>query len=200
MSKTLYLIRARFDGGRSDQIAASLTVPFISKTYGIDVLPWHQISTVPCVVVDIDGTPYRTFDDRPEAPIDLGAVTTAWAATPATIQSAVPVARVTTINTAGIPKTVFKTSEAITIKVEMLNPAGTQALTNFEVLAGKANWQVPFFDESGKAYYLDMTFGSGVAIVTLPAGTLQTGKYFCDQRSSKIARVTPCEIVVALAG
>ena len=92
--KNLYLIRAESnDGGRSDKIAADLTfrsLPFTSKTFGIDPLPWHQISTVPCIVIDVDGTQHVTFDDRQNAPIDIAAVDVQFAAAPTALPAPKP--------------------------------------------------------------------------------------------------------------
>lgn len=91
MAKTLYLIRAESnDGGRSNQIATEMIsagLTFTSKTFGVDPLSWHQLPTVPCVVIDTDGKQYKTFDDRPEAPINISTVTTEWTAAPSSIPS-----------------------------------------------------------------------------------------------------------------
>lgn len=93
MAKKLYLIRAQYDGGRSDFIASQLTasgLTFTSLTYSVDPLPWQRISYVPCVVIDVDGDIYKIHEDRDKG-YNNAQLVADWNAAPATIVKSGPV-------------------------------------------------------------------------------------------------------------
>lgn len=72
--KTIYLIRAEYDGGVSDQIAKQLLdsrTPFKELIYTVSPLPWDTISAVPCVVIDVDGQICEIEEHRTESPFDF---------------------------------------------------------------------------------------------------------------------------------
>jgi hypothetical protein len=93
MAKTLYLIRGPNDGGRADQIVSALNasgLPFTPKMYGIDPIPFSQISTIPFLAIVVDGQLYKGYEDRPGAPYNHAQLVADWNAAPASAPPPAP--------------------------------------------------------------------------------------------------------------
>jgi hypothetical protein len=188
--QTVYLIRATNDGGASDTIAAQLTkstVTFTALTYGENDLPWTAISSVPCVVIDLDGDIAAVFENRKDRPYDNTALLAALQGLPK--ESPLPLADIV-ITDNGKPSSTFAVDAPITITVSIRDP-----LTKDTVKAFAGQFIVDIQGPTG-AIPVGFEFVDGVSTRTLTMPS--PGRFAILPTASSLARIPQTSITVYL--
>jgi hypothetical protein len=188
--QTVYLVRGKYDGGKSDGIAKQLTndgVTFTSLTYGVDQFPWTSVSAIPSVVIDVDGQIAQAIEDREEKPYDHQVTLAAIKAIP--VDSPVPVAVITVSDDKGNPETKFQVNQPVTIDVEIQDRKGqVDAAFNGKFIVNIIGPDGPL--------PIGFDFTNGVSQRTLLLPT--PGTYAVSRATSKLADVPETSITVYL--